>query len=73
MPILQVIAAAGKESDRNRGVVRPVAHPANCPSIMAVAAIDRNLAVASFSNAGLTLSGGQIDIAALGVDIYSSC
>lgn len=67
-----IIAAAGNESDRRRGIINPVAHPANCPSIMAVAALNSQLQVASFSNAGLNPSGGQIDIAAPGVDIYSS-
>ncbi|MBE9124624.1 MULTISPECIES: S8 family peptidase [unclassified Coleofasciculus] len=67
-----IIAAAGNESDRRTRLVNPVGHPANCPSIMAVAAIDRQLQVAFFSNGGLNPLGGQIDIAAPGVDIYSS-
>jgi subtilisin len=49
-----------------------VGHPANCPSIMAVAALDQRLDVAWFSCAGLNPRGGQVDIAAPGVDIYSS-
>ena len=35
-----IVAAAGNESDRVAGVIAPVSHPANCPSIMAVGAID---------------------------------
>lgn len=39
---------------------------------MAVAAIDRNNNVAYFSSGGLNSDGGQVDIAAPGVAIYSS-
>ncbi len=66
-----IVAAAGNDS-RRPGTVRPVSHPANCPSIIAVAAVDSSLKVASFSNAGLTRSGGQIDLAAPGVAVVSS-
>jgi subtilisin family serine protease len=66
-----IVAAAGNESDRPRSV-QPVAHPANCPSIMAVAAIDEARRIARFSNQGINPSGGQVDIAAPGVDVYSS-
>ncbi|HUS01960.1 MAG TPA: S8 family serine peptidase [Chitinophagaceae bacterium] len=67
-----IIAAAGNESERRFGVIKPVGHPANCPSVMAVAAIDINLKVADFSCGGLNPDGGQVDIAAPGVNIYSS-
>lgn len=67
-----IIAAAGNDSKRHLGIKRPVSHPANCPSIMAVAAIDPDLRVASFSNAGVNDNGGQVDIAAPGVEVYSS-
>lgn len=67
-----IIAAAGNGSDRREGQVEPVGHPANCPSIMAVAALDRQLEVAFFSNGGLYPWGGQIDVAGPGVDVYSS-
>ena len=66
-----IIAAAGNES-RRPGIVNPVGHPANCPSIMAVAAMDVQGAVARFSNAGINPDGGQIDIAGPGVDVHSS-
>jgi subtilisin len=46
--------------------------PANSPSIMAVGAVDRALAVADFSAASSSVEGGQVDIAAPGVDVYSS-
>ena len=66
-----IIAAAGNESQRP-GIVNPVGHPANCPSIMAVAAMDVQGAVARFSNSGINPDGGQIDIAGPGVDVHSS-
>jgi subtilisin len=67
-----IIAAAGNDSQRAVGVTEPVSHPANCPSIMAVAAIDSRFAIASFSNAGINPNGGQVDIAGPGVRVYSS-
>jgi subtilisin family serine protease len=66
-----IVAAAGNGSDRP-GKIAFVEHPANCPSIMAVAAIDARLRVAGFSCGGLDKKeGGQIDIAAPGVDVFS--
>jgi len=65
-----IVAAAGNESQRPQ--IAPVGHPANCPSIMAVAALDQRLRVAWFSNGGLNPNGGQVDIAAPGVDVLSS-
>jgi len=67
-----IIAAAGNDSWRANNLIVPVSHPANCPSIMAVAALDSKLQVATFSNGGLNPRGGQIDIAAPGVDVYSA-
>lgn len=67
-----IIAAAGNDSWRQYGVAAPVSHPANCPSIMAVAALDFKLKVATFSNGGINPNGGQIDIAGPGVDVYST-
>ena len=66
-----IVAAAGNESDRP-STINPVAHPANCASIMAVAAVDQQLRVARFSNAGLNAQGGQVDIAAPGVSVHST-
>jgi subtilisin family serine protease len=66
-----IIAAAGNDSARpNR--VSPVSHPANCPSILAVAAVNSSLGIAPFSNRGINPGGGQIDLAGPGVDVYSS-
>ncbi|WP_073075164.1 S8 family peptidase [Phormidesmis priestleyi] len=67
-----IVAAAGNESNRSAGIIRPVGRPANCPSILAVAAIDVQLQVASFSTQGINPKGGQIDIAAPGVKVRSS-
>jgi subtilisin family serine protease len=66
-----IIAAAGNESERP-GFISPVGHPANCPSIMAVGAINRRFQVAPFSCGGLNPEGGQVDIAGPGVDVRSS-
>lgn len=67
-----IVAAAGNESTRESGVIKPVASPANCPSIMAVAALDPSLQVADFSCGGTENEGGEVDIAAPGVNVYSS-
>ena len=66
-----IVAAAGNESSRPV-YVAPVGHPANCPSIMAVGAVDNKLRIAGFSCGGVsTINGGQIDIVAPGVSVYS--
>jgi subtilisin family serine protease len=46
-----IVAAAGNDSNRSRGMVAQVSHPANCPSMMAIAAVDQRLNTAWFSNA----------------------
>ena len=66
-----IIAAAGNESQRP-AVINPVGHPANCPSIMAVAAVDIRMRPGFFSNGGINPSGGEVNIAGPGVDVYSS-
>ncbi|MGW2637303.1 S8 family peptidase [Streptomyces sp. NPDC001348] len=66
-----IVAAAGNESRRPR-VIRPVGRPANCPSILAVAALDRDLSTAWFSCQAMNGQGGEVDIAAPGVDVYSA-
>jgi subtilisin family serine protease len=60
-----IIAAAGNASNRP-GSIQPAGAPANSPTVMSVAALDTNLRVAIFSN------GGKIDIAAPGVNTFSS-
>lgn len=66
-----IIAAAGNESFRPQQIA-PVGHPANCPSIMAIAALNRNFQIAPFSCGGLNPQGGQVDLAGPGVDVRSS-
>lgn len=66
-----IVAAAGNDS-RRPGSMWAVSHPANCPSFMAVAAVDSRLGVAFFSNAGLNSAGGKVDIAGPGVAVHSS-
>lgn len=68
---LMVVAASGNESDRP-SYVHPVDHPASCEHVLAVAALTSSLDVATFSNGGTDTPGGQIDVAAPGVDVYSS-
>lgn len=66
-----IVAAAGNGSSRPTHIA-PVGHPANCPSIIAVAALDSQMRIASFSNGGLNNQGGQVDIAGPGVNIRST-
>ena len=66
-----VVAAAGNDSRRSWNQFSPVSSPADCLSILAVAAIDSNLAIADFSNRAINPTG-QIDIAGPGLMIYSS-
>lgn len=72
-----IVAAAGNDSripgTNNRyEPPRPVGRPANCPSILAVAAVDANLGIAPFSNGGINPNGGGVDIAGPGVAVFSS-
>jgi subtilisin len=66
-----IVAAAGNDS-RRPGDIEPVGHPANCPSVLAVGALDQQFAVAFFSNGGVNPQGGGVDVAAPGVDVRSS-
>lgn len=67
-----IIAAAGNESNRGAGIIRPVGHPASCPSIMAVGAVDINMQIASFSNRSINPNGGNVDIVGPGVNVRST-
>ncbi|MBX2863112.1 MAG: S8 family serine peptidase [Leptolyngbyaceae cyanobacterium MAG.088] len=67
-----IIAAAGNESRRDNDIINPVGYPANAPSLMAVGALDNKLQMGYFSNGSINLDGGQVDIAAPGVDVYST-
>jgi subtilisin len=66
-----IIAAAGNDSLRP-GSIAPVNHPANCPSILAVAAVDEQMAVWSESCGGIAGNGGEVNLAAPGVAIPSA-
>jgi subtilisin len=65
-----IIAAAGNESNRP-DYLAPVSHPANCPSIMAVGALDNHLRIGFFSSRSLNKDGGQVDLVAPGVSVFS--
>jgi subtilisin family serine protease len=67
-----IVAAAGNNANRSNGDPGFVGMPANSPSIMAIAALDSQLRVADFSAAANPVEGGEIDVAAPGVDVYSS-
>jgi subtilisin family serine protease len=67
-----IVAAAGNESRRSQGIVRPVGHPASCPSIFAVAAVDANFRIADFSNRAINANGGEVNCAGPGVAVRSS-
>jgi subtilisin len=66
-----IVAAAGNESRRPQ-TIAPVGAPANALSIMAVGAIDNNLRIAPFSSGGINPHGGEVDICAPGVAVWSS-
>jgi subtilisin family serine protease len=66
-----IIAAAGNDSERP-GFIAPVGRPANCPSIIAVAALDSTLRVAPFSCGGINPGGGEVNVTGPGVGVTSS-
>jgi subtilisin len=68
-----LVVAAGNEADDPR-FVGAVGTPGNSPSVLTVAAVDRNLATASFSNRLQPGAPGVKgpDLAGPGVDIFSS-
>jgi subtilisin family serine protease len=67
-----LMAAAGDESRRSRNVRWPPDSPANCPSIVAVGAVDAQMRVADFSNGGVSQGASGVDLVAPGVDIFSA-
>ena len=67
-----LIAAAGNVSARSLGIIAPVVRPANCPSILAVGAVNAAMAVVDSSCRGLRPGGGRIDLAAPGAAVHSS-
>lgn len=69
-----IIAAAGNDSFRSieNPIYNPVSHPADCPSIMAVGAVNSQMNVAWFSNRSMNQNSSGVDIVGPGVNIYSS-
>jgi subtilisin family serine protease len=67
-----LVAAAGNGSNRRAGILKPVDIPADSSAILAVAALTPDLQVANFSNRAFYPPAGAIDLAASGVDVYSS-
>ncbi len=67
-----IIAAAGNNAERSAGKPGFVGTPANSPYIMAVGAVDQQLAIADFSARSGANEGGQVDVAGPGVEVYSS-
>jgi subtilisin family serine protease len=69
---LLLVAASGNLSNRP-GLIVPIGHPANCPSVLAVGALAQDRSVAPFSNAGqYNPVNGKINFAAPGVNIASA-
>lgn len=66
-----IVAAAGNDSYRHLQRLLPVSEPANCPSIMAIGAINEQRGMYNKSNAGINPYGGHIDLVAPGVAIES--
>jgi subtilisin len=67
-----IVAAAGNNAARADGEYGFVGVPANSESIMAVGAVDGALAIADFSARSSSAPGGQVDLVAPGVDVYSA-
>lgn len=68
-----IVAAAGNDSRRSEGYIRRVSSPANCPTIMAVAALRSDETPAEFSNRGRQSEPGwEVDVGAPGVEVLSS-
>jgi len=66
-----IVGATGNTSLRP-DCIAPVDHPANCPSILAVSAVDCYGRIAPFSCGGVHHEGSQVDIAGPGVAVRSS-
>jgi subtilisin len=66
-----LVAPVGNGSQRPEWI-SPVEHPANCPSVLAVGALNQNLAPAAFSNGGLHPTGCGVDLLAPGTAVLSA-
>jgi subtilisin family serine protease len=67
-----IVAAAGNNASRSFGETGFLGIPASSQAILAVAALDARLGVADFSARSNPMVGGKIDLAAPGVDVFSS-
>jgi subtilisin family serine protease len=67
-----LLAATGDESRRRNRLIVPTGSPANCPSIVAVGAVDESLGLADFSNVGYDDGSSSVDFVAPGVNIFSA-
>ncbi len=65
-----IVAAAGNAGQNPQ--YYPVGSPANCPSVLAVAALDNTLHRAPFSCLGVNPNGGEVNIAGPGVNVFST-
>jgi len=65
-----IVAAAGNSGANPQ--FNPVGSPANCPSVMAVGAVDQSLQRATFSCIARNPNGGELNIAAPGVAVFST-
>ena len=66
-----VVVAAGNDSSRSTGVINPVGSPGNCPSAIAVTAVDIGLKIADFANGSIN-PGQDVFIGGPGVNVLSS-
>lgn len=66
-----LIAPVGNSSQRPERVA-PVEHPANCPSVLSVGAVNQNLRLATFSNGALDPPARGVDLVAPGTAVLSS-
>lgn len=66
-----IVAAAGNSSDRKYGFIGPIDHPADCPSIVAVGAVNKSREPARFSSGGAPHQKA-LGVVAPGVSIVSS-
>lgn len=67
-----IIAAAGNNAQRSAGDPGFVGAPANSPHVMAVAAVGSDLRTADFSARSAAHDGGEVNIAAPGIEVHSA-
>jgi subtilisin family serine protease len=67
-----MVASAGNDSYRDMDRLLPVGHPANCPSILAIGALDERGGMYNRCNRALNPGGGRMGLVAPGVGIHSA-